>query len=56
VAPVHQWRKQILHVIAYADMHAQSVETAYASLDASLRADTILVVTVTDGEDGFVYP
>jgi len=49
------WQKQILHVIAYAPMHAQSVETAYASIDAALRADTVVMVTVTNGNDAFVY-
>ncbi|MCH9688034.1 MAG: hypothetical protein K0V04_41775 [Deltaproteobacteria bacterium] len=55
VAPRHQWVKQILHVIAYADMHAQSIFTAYAALPPALTADTVLVVTVTHGEDAFIY-
>ena len=55
VAPEHAWDKQILHVIAYADMHADSIATAYAALDADLQADTILVVTVTHGDDAFIY-
>lgn len=55
VAPRNAWVKQILHVIAYADMHAQSVFDAYATLPPELTADTILVVTVTHGNDQFVY-
>lgn len=55
VAPQDAWVKQILHVIAYADMHAQSILAAYATLPPQTRADTILVVTVTHGNDEFVY-
>lgn len=55
VAPRDEWVKQILHVIAYADMHAQSIATAYATLPPEVTADTILLVTVTNGNDEFVY-
>lgn len=55
VAPRNAWVKQILHVIAYADMHAQSISAAYATLPPEVTADTILLVTVTHGDDAFVY-
>lgn len=55
VAPRDEWVKQILHVIAYADMHAQSILAAYATLPPAITADTVLVVTVTHGDDAFVY-
>ncbi|MCA9650733.1 MAG: hypothetical protein H6712_31170 [Myxococcales bacterium] len=55
VAPRDAWVKQILHVIAYADMHAQSIMTAYAGLPPEITADTILLVTVTNGNDAFIY-
>jgi hypothetical protein len=55
VAPADAWVKQILHVIAYADMHAQSILAAYATLPPEITADTVLVVTVTNGNDAFVY-
>lgn len=55
VAPRDAWVKQILHVIAYADMHAQSIFAAYATLPPEVTADTILLVTVTHGDDAFVY-
>jgi hypothetical protein len=55
VAPQDAWVKQILHVIAYADMHAQSILEAYGGLLPSTTADTILLVTVTHGNDAFVY-
>ena len=55
VAPADAWVKQILHVIAYADMHAESILAAYATLPPEVTADTILLVTVTNGDDAFVY-
>lgn len=55
VAPRDAWVKQILHVIAYADMHAQSILAAYATLPPEVTADTVLLVTVTNGDDAFVY-
>lgn len=54
-APRNEWVKQILHVLAYADMHAQSIFEAYAALPPEITADTILLVTVTHGNDEFVY-
>lgn len=55
VAAEDAWDKQILHVIAYAPEHADSVAAAYASLDPSVTADTIVIVTVSDGLDAFIY-
>jgi hypothetical protein len=55
VAAEDAWRKQILHVIAYEDQHAASLETAYGQLDASVVADSVVLVTVSDGEDLFIY-
>lgn len=50
-----RWVKQILHVMAYADGHADAMEAAWSELDDALRADTILIVTVSDGADEFIY-
>lgn len=55
VAPEDAWGKQVLHVLAYGPMHADSLATAYEALSDELRADTIVVVTVTNGDDGFIY-
>ena len=55
VAPEDAWVKQILSVVAYGPMHVESVLTAYDALDAQLKADTILVVTVTNGDDSLLY-
>ena len=59
VAPEDAWSKQILHVIAYEPEYADFVVQAWEDMDdpnlADVRADTVVVVTVTDGEDGFAY-
>lgn len=55
VSAEDQWTKQILHVIAYAPGHADTVLAEHANLDPAVRADTVLVVTVTDGDDDFLY-
>ena len=55
VADEDAWTKQVLHVIAYASGHADSIETAWAGLDADLLGDTIVLVTVTDGDDEDLY-
>jgi hypothetical protein len=55
VAPEDAWVKQILHVIAYAPMHAEMFRMAWATTPADVRGDTILLVTVTNGEDAFIY-
>ena len=55
VAPADAWAKQILAVVAYGDMHADSIATAWASLDPALRADTIVYVIITDGADMPLY-
>jgi len=50
-----RWVKQILHVIAYADQHVAAMQAAFAALDPSVKADTILWVTRSDGDDEFIY-
>jgi hypothetical protein len=55
VAEEDRWVKQILSVIAYTEQHAMQIRTAYDELEVSVKTDTILVVTVTDGEDGPLY-
>lgn len=49
------WDKQILLIMAYGDMHAASVRTVWDGLDASVRADTIVYVVITDGDDDAIY-
>ena len=55
VAPEDAWSKQVLYIIAYGPMHADSMETAWGQVDSALRADTVVIVTVTDGDDEWIY-
>jgi len=55
VSAEDRWVKQILTVFAYAEAHAVSVTSAWQAIDPALKADTIVLVTVTDGSDGFIY-
>ncbi|MCA9562589.1 MAG: hypothetical protein KC561_03825 [Myxococcales bacterium] len=55
VEPEDRWVKQILHVIAYGPGHVESIQTAWDSLDPELRADTIVIVTESLGDDEFLY-
>ncbi len=42
-------------VLAWDDQAADIVAHAWAAADTPTRADTIVVVTVTSGEDQFIY-
>jgi hypothetical protein len=55
VAGPDVWVRQILSVLAWGPDHATVLADAWAALPADLRGDTILVVTVTDGDDAFLY-
>ena len=55
VAEEDAWEKQILHVMAYASGHADSIESAWLELGDDLLGDTVLMVTVTEGEDEELY-
>lgn len=49
------WARSALHVIAYSPDHALAVENGLAELDSATRGDTIVFVTATNGDDGFIY-
>ena len=55
VSAQDRWVKQILAVLAYDDQHVDTVETAWLGMAATVRADTVLVVTATHGDDMFIY-
>lgn len=55
VHPDDRWQKQILSVLAYGPEYAVSLRDAWDQIDAETKADTILYVTVTEGDDGFIY-
>ncbi|MGN6109727.1 MAG: hypothetical protein ACTHU0_31760 [Kofleriaceae bacterium] len=55
VSAADRWEKQVLAVLAWDAQHAQTVMQAWSALDPAVRADTIVIVTATHGEDTFIY-
>lgn len=53
--PVHAWTKDMVFVFADTAEHARVMREAWDMLDASVRADTILYVSVSEDMDAFVY-
>jgi len=51
----YQWEKQLLSVLAWDEPTADTLQTAWDALPGDVRADTILWVTATNGEDAFLY-
>ena len=49
------WERSVLHVFAYDSQHADVVQSAWAQVDAATKGDAILVLTVTDGLDDYIY-
>lgn len=54
VLPEHGWTMQILHVWAKEEYAADCVEEVYYQLDATLRSNTLVLVTSTQNVD-FIY-
>lgn len=54
VKPVDKWVKQILHVFTANKAATDAVARVLPTIDASLRADTIVLLTQTTG-GGFIY-
>ena len=54
MAEVDTWQKQILHIIAYGDEHAERLATAFDAIDTDLKSNTIVWVTVSHGNDDFI--
>lgn len=50
-----KWDKQILAVLTDDSTDAATWLAATATLDPSVIGDTILILTTTDGADGFIY-
>ncbi|MFN9808255.1 MAG: hypothetical protein ACK6CU_01330 [Deltaproteobacteria bacterium] len=55
VGPEHAWTKNLVFVYADTAEHARVMGLAWEALDASLRADTVLYVSVSESMDAFVY-
>jgi hypothetical protein len=54
VLPADKWVKQILHVLSVSQAATESIERMLPTIDAAIRADTIVLVTQTSG-GGFLY-
>ncbi len=55
VSEEDRWVKQILFVFADTATQAATLRTVWEGLDPTLRADTILWVSVSEGMDAFIY-
>ena len=55
VSAADKWDKQILAVLAWDDQAADIVTQAWNAADAQTKADTIVIVTATAGDDVFIY-
>lgn len=54
--PPDTWTRSVLHVMAYDRQHADVVQQVWAKqVSAATKGNAILVLTVTDGKDDFVY-
>ncbi len=51
----HGSERQILHILAYDGQRRDALTQAYPLVPVATRADTIVMVTVTDGSDAFMY-
>lgn len=55
VSAADKWKKQVLSILAQDQVHADAMVQAYAMIDPATKADTIVVMTVTEGDDDFIY-
>lgn len=55
VSSEDRWVKQILSVIVYDASYLDPIREAWDGFDTDLKGDTILMVTVTDGDDAVLY-
>ncbi len=55
VSDADRWQKQVLAILAYAPGHADVIADAWATLNAGARADTLVMIIVTNGADDFIY-
>ena len=55
VSAADRWDKQVLAILAYDDQAADTMAAAWAAVDEATRADTIVLITTTAGDDTFIY-
>ena len=53
--PVDAWTRSVLHILAYDAQHADAVQSAWSKVAAAVKGDAILMLTVTDGKDDYIY-
>ena len=53
--PADAWTRSILHVFAYDPQHADTIEAAWSQVGAAVKGAAILMVTVTEGNDSYMY-
>ena len=55
VSAQDRWDKQILAILAWDDQAADTMAQAWTAQPASVKADTIVIISSTAGEDIFIY-
>ena len=55
VSAADKWDKQILAVLAWDDAAADTFAAAVQAIDPGVRANTLVVITTTSGDDTFIY-
>jgi hypothetical protein len=55
VAGPDRWVKQVLHVFAADQTHADQLEAAFLQIDQTLKGNTVTVITSTEGADEPLY-
>jgi hypothetical protein len=55
VSSEDSWKKQILHVLADRVEHVAVIQEALIQIDENIKGDTIILITVTEGLDDFIY-
>ena len=53
--PADHWDRSMLYVIACDAAHADATAAIFDALDPAVKADAILVVAVSEGDDAFLY-
>jgi hypothetical protein len=55
VSAADRWEKQALAYMSWDDQSTAMLDQAWASIDPAVKADTILIITTTHGDDQFLY-
>ncbi len=55
VSEADRWVKQILHVFAVDQQHVDTLQAANMQIDLATRGNTVVYITLTNGEETFMY-